>query len=101
MAACGAEEIGCEAPVAATTEATACEPKYVKNKTVSGKKMKTKKMKAKNAADCWTRCTQNEACKYVTWVSKSKNKKLRNVCTFFKSKTKLKKKKGVIVGMCQ
>ena len=47
MAACGAEETVCEAPVAATTEATACEPKYVKNKTITWKKIKMKKMKAK------------------------------------------------------
>ena len=101
MAACGTEETVCEAPVAATTAATACQPKYVKNKTISGKKIKMKKMKAKNIADCWTKCTKNDACKYVTWVRKSKNKKLKKVCTFFSSSKKMKKKKGMFVGMCK
>ena len=101
MAACGAEETVCEAPVAATTEATACQPKYVKNKTISGKKIKMKEMKAKNVGDCWTKCTKNDACKYVTWVSKSKSKKLKKVCTFFSTSKKMKKKKGMFVGMCK
>merc|ERR1712106_1145006 len=101
MAACGTEETVCTAPVVTTTVAAPCQPKYLKNKAMQGKKIRMKKMKTKNVADCWTKCTKNNKCKYVTWVSKSKKSKLRKVCTFYSSLTKIKKKKGTMVGMCK
>merc|ERR1719228_386854 len=105
MAACGAEENMCSATVqtteAATTEAV-CTVKFLKNKTNLGKKIKTnKKIKTKNVQDCWEKCTKNDKCKYVTWVQKAKNKKHKKLCTLFSTSKKIKKKKGVWVGLCK
>jgi len=106
MAACGAEENMCSATGQTTTEAAtteaACTVKYLKNKTIVGKKIKTKKkMKTKTVQVCWDKCTKNDKCKYVTWVQKAKNKKHKKLCTLFSTSKKIKKKKGVWVGLCK
>merc|ERR1711970_403843 len=112
IAACGAEDdvSECSAPAPApspvtteppTTTVASCIAKYMKNKTVAGgKKIKMKKTKTKTAADCWEKCVKNAKCKYITWVQKTKNKKLKKVCTLFSSIKKIRKKKGIVVASC-
>jgi len=113
MAACGAEDnvSECSAPAPApspattkppTTTVASCVAKYMKNKTVAGgKKIKMKKTKTKTAAECWEKCVKNAKCKYITWVQKTKNKKLKKVCTLFSSIKKIRKKKGIVVASCK
>merc|ERR1719369_1751928 len=113
MAACGAEDnvSECSAPAPApspattqppTTTVASCIVKYMKNKTVAGgKKIKMKKTKTKTAGECWEKCVKNAKCKYITWVQKTKNKKLKKVCTLFSSIKKIRKKKGIVVASCK
>ena len=113
MAACGAEddvsECSASAPAPApattqppTTTEASCTPKYMKNKTVAGgKKIKMKKTKTKTAAECWGKCVKNDTCKYITWVQKTKKKKLKKVCTLFTAIKKMRKKKGMVVASCK
>jgi len=100
MAACGAEDSVCSAPTETTTTAPSCNVKYIKNKTIVGKKIKMKKLKTNTAQVCWSKCSDNPKCKAISWVAKSKNKKLRKSCSFYQQAKKLKKKKGITSGKC-
>jgi len=101
MAACGTEENVCSAPGITTEAATACQPKYVNNKMILGSKIKMKRLRAQSAALCWEKCTKAENCKYITWVKWARKSRQKKVCTFYSSLKKMKRKKGIIVGMCQ